>query len=309
MNPLTLESFFETSKLKLEKEGFIVNPYRNIQYGIQFAVFLLKESGLVRAYLGKKGLKLDLSQFENKDLADQVEHLLLEKPSTAQLIPFKNGDTPESNPDNIDTLIGVDESGKGDYFGPLVVAGVLVDPNTKKQLSRLGVTDSKKLGHAAIKKLAKEIEVICPHSLVVIGNASYNDLYEKIKNLNVLLAWGHARVIENVLDQKECRFALCDQFGPSQLIQNALMTKGKTITLFQKPKAESNIAVAAASILARNRFVEEIAKMEKQFSMKFPKGCSEDTKKAVAHFVSMYGKESLNGVAKLHFKLSLETQN
>ena len=141
--------------------------------------------------------------------------------------------------------IGIDESGKGDYFGPLVIAAVFVDAITQHELALMQVRDSKKISDGRILEMAPDIKTICPHSVVAIGPQKYNELYGKIKNLNRLLAWGHARALENLLDKVSCGRAIADQFGDERLILNALQAKGRTIALEQRPKAESDIAVAA----------------------------------------------------------------
>lgn len=207
----------------------------------------------------------------------------------------------EENP-----IIGTDESGKGDYFGPLVIAGVYADEKIKKQLRNLGVDDSKKIKDSHIALLAPKIKEICKYKVVVIGNEKYNELYNKINNLNKLLAWGHARVIENILEETECNIVLSDQFGSPDLIENALMKKGKNITLEQRPKAEENVVVAAASILARDEFVKILSRMSRQYDLEFPKGASNKTKDIGKEFIREYGKGSLNKVAKLHFKTTKE---
>ena len=114
--------------------------------------------------------------------------------------------------------IGTDESGKGDYFGPLVVAGVYVDETLLPELKAIGVKDSKKLSDRAVLEMDGPIRSLCPYSVVVIGPEKYNDLYEKIKNLNRLLAWGHARVIENILEKNPCQRVVTDQFGDERLV-------------------------------------------------------------------------------------------
>ncbi|HHZ12371.1 MAG TPA: ribonuclease HIII [Clostridiales bacterium] len=201
-------------------------------------------------------------------------------------------------------LIGIDESGKGDYFGPLVIAGVYTDENTSAELQYAGVTDSKKITDHKAQKLAKLIKNICPYDIVIIENERYNDLYASIKNLNKLLAWGHARVIENLLDKVDCDYALSDQFGRPELIQKALMTKGRQIRLEQRPKAEENIAVAAASILARDEFVSRMNGLESRYGFSFPKGASSNVVKAAKEFTEQFGRDSMNKVAKLHFKIT-----
>src|SRR5207253_4219459 len=136
--------------------------------------------------------------------------------------------------------IGMDESGKGDYFGPLVIAAVHVTPRAAADLEALNVRDSKKISDGMIKKLAVDIRVLCRHSIVAIGPERYNELYKKIRNLNRLLAWGHAKVLENLLEQlPNCELAIADQCGDERLILNALQEKGRKIRLVQQIGRES----------------------------------------------------------------------
>src|ERR1043165_7834689 len=111
----------------------------------------------------------------------------------------------------MDGPIGVDESGKGDFFGPLVVAACYVGPEHLAELD--GVKDSKKLTDPIALRLAGKIKATCPHSIIAIGPAKYNELYEKFRNLNSLLAWGHARAIENVLEIQPATMVISDQFA------------------------------------------------------------------------------------------------
>lgn len=198
--------------------------------------------------------------------------------------------------------IGVDESGKGDFFGPLCIAGVLVDEKSKQLFEKLGIKDSKKISDKKILELEKSIRANAVHSIVLISNGKYNELYAKIKNLNKLLAWGHARVIENICENNACDYALSDKFGDESLIKSALMKNGRNIELKQMVRAESDMAVAAASILARAVFVKKIAEMENTYGIKFPKGCAPQVKDAAKEFINKFGSEKLNEVCKTHFK-------
>ena len=198
--------------------------------------------------------------------------------------------------------IGTDESGKGDFFGPLVVAGVLLDEKNKLIFEKLGIKDSKTLKDAQMLKMAQEIQKNSVYSVLAISNTKYNELYSKFKNLNKLLAWGHARVIENILEKQACGYALSDKFGDESLIQNALMQKGRNIHLEQRTKAESDIAVAAASVLARATFVQKMQTMENFYGLKLPKGCNNIVKSSAAEFIQKYGKDRLSEVCKAHFK-------
>jgi ribonuclease HIII len=198
--------------------------------------------------------------------------------------------------------IGTDESGKGDYFGPLVVAGVYLDETLLPPLKSLGVKDSKKLSDRAVLAMDKPIRSICPHSVVAIGPVKYNFLYQKIKNLNRLLAWGHARVIENLLEKKPCSRVITDQFGDERFVLDALMKKGKEVTLEQRHKAEDDPAVAAASILARAEFLRRLDELSQKIGVTLPKGAS-SVVEAIAHqLIEKKGIKMLGEVAKLHFK-------
>lgn len=198
--------------------------------------------------------------------------------------------------------IGIDESGKGDYFGPLVIAAVLVTPPDEPDLRLIQVRDSKRISDGRILEMAPDIRQVCRHSVVAIGPKRYNELYEKIKNLNRLLAWGHARALENILAQTECMLAISDQFGDERFILNALLEKGKSIQLIQRPKAEDDLAVAAASILARAEFLTRLKKLSDEIGIALPKGASPAVEMAARTIVRKLGRAGLEGVAKLHFK-------
>ncbi|MDR4475569.1 MAG: ribonuclease HIII [Nitrospira sp.] len=198
--------------------------------------------------------------------------------------------------------IGIDESGKGDYFGPLVIAAVFVTPTSEQDLALMQVRDSKKISDGRILEMAPDIRLLCPHSVVAIGPQRYNELYAKIKNLNRLLAWGHARALENLLQQVDCDLAIADQFGDERLILTALQEKGKRIRLVQRTKAESDLAVAAASILARADFLWRLQRLSQEVNTALPKGASASVALAGRMVVKKYGRDRLGAVAKLHFK-------
>lgn len=206
--------------------------------------------------------------------------------------------------------IGVDESGKGDFFGPLVIAGAYVDSRIARQLMDAGVMDSKRIGSdAKIFALAKVIREMpgLAWDIVTIGPEKYNELYKKFGNLNRMLAWGHATVIERMLEQRpDCPEALSDQFANPLVLKRALQERGRKIKLVQRTKAESDPAVAAASILARERFVKWMDECGKRAGMTLPKGASGLVKTAARKLIATHGAEALPKVAKMHFKTSAE---
>jgi len=221
------------------------------------------------------------------------------------------------NPDLLLPRIGVDESGKGDFFGPLCIAGVYVNEAVLKSWADLGIRDSKNISSdKKIGELADKIRKTpgCVTDAVVIGNEAYNRLYTKMRSVNTLLAWGHARVIENLMGKRHQMNpppvkAISDQFAASKtVIEKALMAAGKTLELVQRHKAEEDMAVAAASILARDEFVKGLAKLEHQFAVELPKGASSAVDAAAKKFVEERGAENLVKISKTHFRTALRAQ-
>lgn len=202
------------------------------------------------------------------------------------------------------TRIGTDEVGKGDYFGPLVVAGVLINEEIEKELTKIGIRDSKTLSETTISNMvykARRILDKSKYNVVWISPLKYNLLYRKMRNLNKMLGWGHARVMENLLSNgTDCKIAIADQFGDESYIENALMKKGRKIDLTQVPKAERDIAVATASVFARDKFIYKLREMGDNYGVIFPKGSS-NVVEFGKQFVKDYGTDALPNVAKIHF--------
>jgi ribonuclease HIII len=153
-----------------------------------------------------------------------------------------------------------------------------------------------------ILELSPDIRTICPHSIIVIGPQRYNELYAKIRNLNRLLAWGHAKALETLLEKVSCTRAISDQFGDEHFILRALQEKGRKIHLEQRTKAESDTAVAAASILARAEFLLRLKRLSDEVGTTLPKGASPAVELAAHMVIKKHGQDRLQTVAKLHFK-------
>ena len=288
-------------KKKLEHQGYYIVDTKVINYGIQIYLSKNEWKGIIRIFINKKEeIRYDYSPINDKNIKNDIAFIIEEK-------------EPDSN-DKIHTrqvrffpLIGTDESGKGDYFGPLVVAGVFVNNQTKIALEKIGVKDSKKISDSNILILADKVKYICKgqYAIIEISPETYNNLYDNFKkenkNLNTLLAWGHAKAIEEVLTKVDCDNALSDKFADEKFIISKLQEKGKRINLRQEHKAESNIAVAAASILARARFLEKLGKLSQEYKTTLSKGVSKDVIEQ-ANKLIVNGGDTLRKVAKLHFK-------
>jgi ribonuclease HIII len=213
------------------------------------------------------------------------------------------------NPEMYEPHFGIDESGKGDFFGPLVIAGVYVDREVARHFQDLGITDSKRISSdKRIRDLAEGIRRSrTAQSVVTISPERYNALFTKIGNLNRLLAWGHARIIENLCELRpDCPRALSDKFADVRVLERALMEKGKAIQLDQRTKAESDFAVAAASILAREKFIDWLHTTGQRLGVALPRGVNAAVKDAARSITANGGKEALATVAKMHFKTSAE---
>lgn len=265
-----------------------------------YADYCYESESVNVAYYPKKGRLLIQGRGADDFLKNVLQLQPEEKaPSLSSTLPALVDTTPH---------FGVDESGKGDYFGPLVVAGVYTDERCAAELVRLGCRDSKSIPddrkiHALAEKIKKTAGVV--YEVICIGPRRYNELYAEMGNLNRLLAWGHARVI-TALHEKvpACPRALSDQFANEWVLKRALGQRHIPVQLEQRTKAESDVAVAAASILARARFVQWMQQTAEASQCPMPLGCAPHVTRAAQHFVATHGRERLQDVAKLHFKVT-----
>ena len=294
-----------------------------------------EQAGALRAWLDRRGCQfrqVPYAQFAaEKDKTNFVFYdsgkLVVQGKGTQEFIEFvlepeilkeaRLGYEAVLNPDLLVPRLGVDESGKGDFFGPLCIAGAYVNEAVVKAWKDAGIQDSKNISsERRIKELAELIRATpgCVTTVVPIGNEAYNRLYAKLGSVNTMLAWGHARVIENLMGQKHKLIpppvrAISDQFASSkETVAKALMSLGRGIELVQKHRAEEDLAVAAASILARHEFVSRLGGLEKEYNMVLPKGASPAVDAAAKDFISRHGVEKLPMVAKVHFRTALRAQ-
>jgi ribonuclease HIII len=285
----------ENSLKKIRKLGLQTFEPQKAQYNFQVDIKGLDGNIKLLVYFGKKGNKLVLQGNKELQLYQKVYILLFGERL------FGNDKITLTEPA---IYIGTDESGKGDYFGPLVIAAVFTDPSLSKKLKEIGVRDSKELTDESISIIATKIKKLdgCVFDVIVISPEKYNILYEKMGNLNKLLGWAHAKVIENVLNVKIAPEAISDKFGNEKYIHNSLQEKGKEIKLHQVTKAERFTAVAAASILARDSFIKWFYRVKKQMNIQLPKGASQKVEEKAKYIKKQLGNEVLGKLVKLHFK-------
>jgi ribonuclease HIII len=217
----------------------------------------------------------------------------------------------EAPPEN-EPHIGTDEAGKGDFFGPLVTAGVFVDGRVAKLLRALSVRDSKTVGDRELRVLARNIRDVVEEpkrAVIVLAPKRYNELYRQMrsegKNLNSLLAWAHTRAIEDLIGHGlQPKFILSDQFGDKRYIESRLLvdTRLSGVPVIQMHRAEADVAVAAASILARDAFLRWLEQAGKALGLTVPKGASPKVIETGRVLVARLGADGLKEYAKVSFK-------
>ena len=279
----------------IRKSGLHTSEPLKAQYNYQADIKDLNGNIKLLVYFSKKGNKVVLQGNKELQLYQKVNILIFGERL------FDNDKTTLTEPK---IYIGTDESGKGDYFGPLVIAAVFADLSISKKLKEIGVIDSKELTDQSISIIAAKIKKLegCVFDVIVIGPEKYNILYDKMGNLNKLLGWAHAKAIENVLNVKIAPEAISDKFGNEKYIHNSLQEKGKEIKLHQETKAEKFTAVAAASILARDSFSKWFYIVKKQMNIQLPKGASQKVEEKAKYIKKQLGNEVLGKLVKLHFK-------
>ena len=276
---------------------------------------LLKRGGfemLVKpyAYYGARKGKLNVTVYE------KGPKVLIQGKDTEEFVKFilepeilgeaRLGYEEVHNPEMFQPHFGIDESGKGDYFGPLVIAGAYTDSESTRALMEAGVMDSKRVSSrdrivnlSGIIRRTQGVKV----SVILVGPKRYNELYERFANLNELLAWGHAKVIKELSELVPgCPRALSDQFAKPRVLERALARQEVNVKLQQRTKGESDVAVAAASILAREAFVRWIENASETWGLALPLGAGAPVLASGREFIALHGRERLAEIAKFHFK-------
>ncbi len=303
----------EKISIILQKEGYQVTaPIKKLY---NYEIMACHPSGMVNTggnqvkllvFFGKNGVKKVLQGNESTDLFRKLKKIIFENDLFED--NSQNAYSPSDDEVDYNKYIGTDESGKGDYFGPLVVAAVYVDEISSLKLKELGVKDSKLLSDNLIKELEKKVQAAVNYNfdIIIINPEKYNKLYESFGNLNKLLGWAHAKAIENLAPKINCTNVISDKFGDEHIIKNELIKKKLELNLYQTPKAERYIGVAAASILARAKVIHWFEFNSREQGHKIIKGASSDVNKIAKLIYSKKGEENLRKLIKFHFKNSKE---
>jgi len=278
------------------KHGFTLSDEKEINYGVQLKFKKGEDEIPLNIYSSKKkGISTVIGGSPKNPLRTLMQKVLQQKPDAKQ------------NDHNWKVWAGTDESGKGDFFGALVVCGFIVRKNDVLKLQELGVKDCKLLKDADLIKIAEKLYKIYKNDIevLILQPNKYNELYAKFrqgnKKLNEMLAWMHARVILNLNEKHKFEGAVVDKFASDRVLTGSLKEM-KNMKLIHKIKAEEDLAVAAASIIARYHFLNSIKSISSKFQLDFPKGASAKVIEIGKEFVEKFSKDRLNEVAKTHFK-------
>lgn len=294
------EGLLDEILLRCTGAGLPVGTTEHKQWNVEAPVGEGPAAVKVLVYFNAKGTLTPKVQGKSSPLRELVEiHLHGGEPLKSAFLHAE-----------VRSWIGVDESGKGDYFGPITAAGVLVTKETLELLRPVVLRDSKELGPDRITRAAADIRRICAGAFAVVTvlPERYNEFMAGAsfgKNSQRILAWMHARCIEDLLEKHEdVRHAVCDKFADESVIRRALLTRGRTITVHQHVRAEADPAVAAASIIARDEFMRRMAQLEAKAGCRLPLGASDERGilEAARHIVAGEGSSGLKKYAKLHFK-------
>lgn len=280
----------ENLRENLEKLLFTVSELSKKQYNYEFDVKQGKSKAKVLIFFGNKGIKTIIQGNKNDELYKELDTLIFGK------LPFETPNLVEPS-----EYIGSDESGKGDFFGPLIVCAFAFDIKIKDELLKLNVKDSKELEDDEILNIYKEITNKFParYEVVEIHPPKYNQLYEKMNNLNDILIWAHLKAIKNLSERFNYRIFIIDKFAPEHRFNGNFLKNHK---LLLEEKAEKFVGVAAASIIARARLLNWFEKKNKELGFSLPLGGSKDVTKFAQKIKTMKDEKFLKDLIKLHFK-------
>jgi ribonuclease HIII len=266
-------------------------------YGVPYARYAFRGKGfnLVAYNSGKVVL-------QGKEAADFVAFTL--EPYVTQAFVF--GQEEAHHPEWFLPHAGLDESGKGDFFGPVVAACVIAGGDEVRALQKTGVRDSKSVGgDRAIFAMEKSIRaiggVVVQSTALTMGK--YNELYGRFgRNLNRLLGWLHASALGGALRRRYVPEGLLDQFSKRPIVQGFLARDFPDFALAMRTKAESDPVVAAASIVARAEYLRRLEALSKEAGRPLPRGAGRNVWAVGRTIFEEFGAEFLAKYCKTHFK-------
>jgi len=283
----------QMEKLRNICEGKLWEPYE-----VEYARF---------AY---KGNKLNVVGYNSGKLVIQgkeTEEFIINTLEPEVLGEAKFGYDEIYHPEWFEFHAGMDESGKGDVFGPVVTACVIADKPQIDEWIKAGIRDSKKISDPRILKLDKLIRDTkgAVVETCFCGMRKYNELMSKPRaNLNLMLAWQHAKSLEAALKKRRAPWGMLDQFSKQDLVGRYF--KDDAFDLRMQTKAEEDPVVAAASVVARAEYVRYMGSLSKKYGETLLKGASAQAKAQASDILEKFGVDGFKDFVKLHFKTAYE---
>lgn len=205
------------------------------------------------------------------------------------------------------SVLGSDETGTGDYFGPVTVAAVYVPADKIALVQELGVKDSKQLTDDYMRQIAPDLMKVCVHSILTLRNDKYNEIQARGYSQGKIKALLHNQALKHVLTKiapETPQYILIDQFAERGIYYNHIKNEKEIVrqnVLFSTKAENLHVAVAAASILARYAFLNEMDRLAKVTGFPLQKGASGKVDEMAAKIWLKYGEETLRSMTKWHF--------
>ncbi len=296
----TFASYCEDLLRRARDAGWEEREQREIPYGRQWRLGRgSTENAVLNAYHGKKGLSFVAAGPGGPRLAEDL--------GRPQAPPSAAGAAVSADPFELGAnRVGGDESGKGDYFGPLVAALYHVDASHAEELLRWGIADCKQLSDAQVERLAGKLEATERGAVAILAPPRYNERYAAVGNINVLLGELYGECWRALAPRLRgpVPVLLIDQFTPAQARLAKALALPRGTRLEMRTKGERDVAVAAASVLARAAFVRGLREQGQPFGAELPAGAGAPVSRAIRAFARDFGPTQLGEVAKLHFSLT-----
>ena len=285
-------------KTTLSQKGVSCTDSKRIINGVQFSISNNEDPFPIRIFNTLTGIQIDVDDVTDTTLISELEQALRSLPSQA---PNPESNSEDEDPNQEQKIIGLSQWGDQNFFGPLIVSGAIISQDHYETLKLMKIEQCSLSTTKRVNVISAYIKQYCPHSLVVMGDQSYNEFYAKVQNTSVITSWAQARVIENITRQSATHGILAKPFGSAQLMTIQLRSKGRNLQFVQDPKAEDHIGVHAAHVLALEMAIERHHTMKKTFGMTFPTGHSKRILPYAKRYIKAHGKKNLEKVAKLHF--------
>lgn len=298
----TLDHLYRLIKHTLKKNGFKVNPYREIKTGLSFLVSLENFKSLITLKFTNEKITFSLDQKTHPVLKSQLHALI--KPhidNLGKLLTFspektKSPSVPTSEPND---LLGMATTGHENIFGPMVECGVVMSEKSRNVIAQLNLENYNKWTYQHLQYIVSIIQKNCAFSHIIMNPDSFNDIYKNINNIYHMISWLQLRTIENIKRQSSITHATSKFLGQKSLIESKLLLKGYSMELFES-RNSNFLAPLAAEVFAHYLLLASFKKISKTFNLTINSGNLEENKETINQFLKNHTEEDLQLITKTH---------